>query len=154
VLAQTSDCAFYVEADQTRKKVRHSTYPLNFSVTDKIDVTLKINDKGNANTIELLFDFEDASGLPTELGSTLSIKFIDGTTHSIIARTKKEKASVIYFALNEAVTKDDRFLIDKLSNVDIATLAIIADYKQREILIPETKSAIIKKTIRCLLNSY
>jgi len=150
LLAQTSECAFYVESDQTRKKIRHSLYPLNFSVTENINVILKINNKGSANTIELMFDFEDASGLPTDLGNTIAIKFIDGSSYSIIARTKKVKASVIYFALKEVGTKEDRFLIDKLSNVDIAAFEIIVDYKQRKILIPETKAAIIKMTIRCL----
>ena len=108
VVAQTSDCAFYVASDQSRKKVRHSLYPLNFVVTENIDVTLKINDKAAPNTVELIFDFEDKSGLPTELGSTLSIKFTDGTTHSIITRTKKVKTSIIYFTLIEPSSKDDR----------------------------------------------
>jgi hypothetical protein len=149
-VAQTSDCAFYVGADQTRKKIRHSLYPLNFVVTENIDVTLKINDKGATNTIEFIFDFDDKSGLPTELGSTLSIKFIDGTIHSILARTKKANASMIYFTLIESDSKDNRSLIDKLSKVEISDLTIIADYKQREIYIPATKASIVKKTIQCL----
>ena len=151
-MAQTSDCAFYVASDQSRKKIRHSLYPLNFVVTENIDVTLKINNKGSSNTIELVLDFEDKSELPTELGSTLSIKFIDGTVHSILARTRKVNASVIYFTLFESGSKGDRVLLEKLSKVDITALAIIADYKQREIPIPETKASIVKKTIQCLLN--
>jgi hypothetical protein len=150
LFAQTKDCAFYVESDQTRKKIRHSLYPLNFVVTENIEVTLKINDKGSHHIIELMFDFEDASGLPTELGSTLAIKFKDGTTHSIIARTKKVNASMIYFTLTESGLKDTRSLIEKLSNVEIAVLTIIADYKSREISIPETKASIIRQTIQCL----
>ena len=153
LMAQTSDCAFYVASDQSRKKVRHSLYPLNFVVTENIDVTLKINDKAAPNTVELIFDFEDKSGLPTELGSTLSIKFTDGTTHSIITRTKKVKTSVIYFTLIEPSSKDDRSLINKLSKIEIASLVIIADAKQREIRIPETKAAIIRKTVLCLTDN-
>jgi len=150
VKAQTSDCAFYIESDQTRKQIRQSFYPLNFSVTDNMVVMLKINDKGSPNTIELILDFEDESGLPTELGSMLSIKFIDGTSNSIIARTKKANTSIIYFTLNETGSKDDPFMIEKLSKNNIRALVIIADYKQREILIPETKAAILKKIILCL----
>lgn len=150
VAAQTSDCTFYVESDQTRKMIRNSLYPLNFVITENIDATLKINDKGAPNTIGFIFDFEDKSGLPTELGSTLYIKFIDGTTHSIIMRTKKVKTSIIYFTLIEPSSKDNRSLINRLSKVDIVSLAIIADYKQREIFIPKTKAVIIRKTILCL----
>lgn len=152
LVAQTSDCAFYVESDQTRKKIQHSLYPLSFVITENIDVTLKITNKGAPNTIELIFDFNDKSGLPTELGSTLSIKFIDGTSHSIIARTKKANASMIYFTMIDSGSEYNQSLIDKLSKVDIAALAIIADYKQREIDIPETKASIVKQTIQCLRN--
>jgi len=150
LMAQTSDCAFYVESNHTRKKIRHSIYPLNFKINENISVSLKMNDKGSSNTIELVLDFEDKSGLPTELGSTLSINFADGTTHSVIARTKKINTSVVYFTLNNT-DSNDRFL-DKLSKVDIVTLVIRADYEQREISIPETKASIVKKTIQCLLN--
>jgi len=161
VVAQQSDCSFYIEQDKTQKKVSHSLYPLNFIITESIDVTLNISDKGSPNSIELIFDFSDTSGLPTELGSTLIIKFTDGTSCSIIARTKKINSSIIYFTLvekgsNSSLTspsgKNDAFITDKLSKVDIRELMIMADYKQREILIPETKAAIIKNTIQCLTN--
>ena len=159
-MAQQSDCSFYIELDQTRKKVRHSLYPLNFTVTESIDVTLNISDKGSPNILELIFDFNDTSGLPTELGSTLLIKFTDGTSCSIIARTKKASSGIIYFTLAEKEShssqnsqlsnNNDVYITDKLSKTDISTLVIMADYKQREILIPETKAAIIKNTIQCL----
>lgn len=163
LVAQSSDCAFYVASDQPRKKIRHSIYPLNFTITENINASLKINDKGSSNTIELVLDFEDKSGLPTELGTTLSIKFSDHTTYSIIASSRKIKPSIVYFTISETGSrtsttnhsnKADRFLTDKLSTVDIRTFEITADYKQREIPVAETKSEIIKKTILCLLNSY
>ncbi len=136
--------------------MRHSSYPLNFAVTETIEVTLKINDKGSPHTIELMFDFEDTSGLPPELGSTLLIKFIDDTSYSIIAQTKKASSATIYFTLVEkgaSSNKDHDFITAKLSKVDIAALEITADYRRREIPVPETKAAIIKKTIRCLMNT-
>jgi len=152
-MAQTSDCAFYVQSDQTRKKISHSVYPLNFTITENIDVALTINDKGSPNTIELIFDFDDKSGLPTELGSTLYIKFIDGTTHSLLARTKKDNASIVYFTIIESGTLDLSLFIEKLSKIDITAFIITADYQQRVVLIPETKAVIIKKTINCVHQS-
>lgn len=161
MVAQQSDCSFYIEKNKTRKKVFHSLYPLSFIITETIDVTLNISDKGSPGTIELIFDFSDTSGLPTEMGSTLIIKFTDGTSCSIIARTKKTNSSIIYFTLvekgsNSSLTlhsgKNDGFITDKLSKVYISELIIMADYKQRKILIPETKAAIIKNTIQCLTN--
>jgi hypothetical protein len=163
VAAQQSDCSFYIEQDQTRKKVRHSVYPLNFTVTENIDISIKINDKGTPGIIEFVFDFEDTSGLPVELGSTLTIKFTDHTTWSIIASTRKVKSSIVYFTLSETSSntstanhspKADITLTDKLSKADISTFEITADYKQREIPVAETKSAIIKRTILCLLERY
>jgi hypothetical protein len=154
LVAQQNDCDFYVESDheRTKNKIKYSSYSLNFAVTETIDVKLKLSTKRSQNIVELVLDFEDMSGLPTELGSTLSIKFIDGTTHSIIARTKKTSASVIYFTISESGLEYDRSIIGKLSKVDISVLAIVADYEQREIFIPETKATILKKTIQCLLN--
>lgn len=152
MVAQTSDCSFYIKADQSQKKIRHSLYPLTFAITENIDLTLKINDEGARNTIELIFDFDDKSRLPIELGSKLSIQFIDGTTYSIIARTKKINASIIYFTLTESGPKDNRSLIEKLSDEEIAVLTIIADYKSRKICVPETKASIMRQTIECLHN--
>jgi len=163
VVAQQNDCDFYIQQDQSRKKVRRSVYPLDFGVSESIDVSIKINDKGAPGIIEFVLDFEDSSGLPVELGSTLTIKFTDHTTFSIIASSRKVKSSIIYFTISETGSrtsatsnsnKTDRFLTDKLSNVHIRTFEITADYKQREIPVAETKSAIIKKTITCLLDRY
>lgn len=163
VVAQETDCHFYIEQDQTRKKVTHSVYPFDFNVNESITVSIKINDKGTRGILEFVVDFEDTSGLPVELGSTLTIKFIDHTSYSIIASSRKVKSSIVYFTISETGShastsnhsnKADRFLTDKLSKVDIRAFEIIADYKPREIPVAETQSAILKKTILCLLNSY
>lgn len=137
-------------------------YPLGFPVTENIEVLININDKGRPGQIEIVFDFEDRSGLPVEMGSTLTIKFIDNTTYSFIASSRKLKSSKMYFTIAEAGSqtatsysnKSDNLLTDKLLKVDIHSFEISAEYKKREITINETKSAIIKNTIRCLLNPY
>lgn len=162
-MAQGGECNFYIHQSESRKKVRYSSYPMNFSVTESMEVLISLNDKGMPGTIEIVFDFEDSSGLPVEPGSTLSIKFVDNTTYSIIASVRKIKSSIAYFTLPEARSHPttnkqsnpaDTFLADKLSKVEIRAFEISADYKKREIPITETKSAIIKNTILCLLASY
>ncbi len=103
-----------------------------------------------------MLDFDDKAGLPTELGSTLSIKFVDGASYSIIAQAKKSSASIVYFTLikpGTTPTSIDQPFKDKLLKIDISTLTIIADYKQREIHIPATKATIIKNTIHCLMTN-
>lgn len=122
-----------------------------------MEVALKLSENGSGNIIELMLDFDDKSGLPMELGSTLTIKFIDDTKYSIIARTKKITSSAIYFTLvdkkvNATSRKNDTTFAEKLMNVNILSLEIIADYQPREISMPGTKATIIKKTIQCLMD--
>jgi hypothetical protein len=158
--AQEGDCSFYIKQSESRKKIRYSSYPLNFNVAESLEVLININDKGMPGHLEIKFDFDDRSGLPVEPGSTLSIKFIDNTTYSIIANTRNIKSSTAYFTLSEAnshrsanngTNAQDKLLTDKLSKVDIRAFEISADDKKREITITDTKSDIIKKTIHCLL---
>ncbi len=160
LLAQQNDCEFYIQAENTRKKVRQSLYPLDFGVSESIVVSVKIHDKGKPGIIEFVFDFEDTSGLPVELGSTLTIKFTDHTAWSIIASTRKVKSSIVYFTISDTGSRTtttnhsknaNLSLTEKLSKIDIRSFEIYTDYKQREILVAETKAVIIKKTILCLL---
>lgn len=152
MLAQESDCDHYVETvtKPIRKKIRQSCYPFDFAVDQDIPVTLKISDRGIPNTLDLMLDFNDYNGLPTALGSTLSLRFVDGTSYSIIARTKNIKTSMIYFALNSLSKQEHLHLIDKLSRIDLRAMEITADYLLREIIIPDTKAVIIRKSVSCL----
>lgn len=145
---QDNECSFYVGTDNKhpRKKIRHSLYPLNFTVTESIDVTLNISDKGSRNIIELIFDFNDKGGLPVELGNMLTLNFMDGTSISALARTRKVYSSIVYFTFHHQSSKNDT-LLEKLSDMDILSFEITADYEKRKIPIPATKAAILKETI-------
>ena len=151
-MAQERDCDHFVETvtKPIRKKIRQSSYPFDFAVDQDIRVTLKISDRGMPNTLDLMLDFNDHSGLPTALGSTLSLRFVDGTSYSIIARTKNVKVSMIYFALNASSKQEHLPLIEKLSRIDLRAMEIAADDTVREITIPETKAVIIRRSISCI----
>jgi len=150
-MAQKNECSHYVETvtKPVRKKIRQSLYPLDFVVDEHLQATQKMSDRGLPNTIDLMLDFNDRSGLPAALGSTLSLQFVDGTSYSIIARTRKANTSTIYFALN-ALKKEHVQLIEKLSHVDLRALEITVDDTARAITIPDTKAVIIRRSISCI----
>jgi hypothetical protein len=133
-------------------------YPLQFSVSENIDVALTFSALEASNRLDLSLDFDSRSGLPVEPGSTLTITLTDGSDYAAISHSKKARTGIIYFTLfksasGQPLNPEEKSLKAKLTTLEIKSLKVIADDKQRMIQIPDTKAAIIKTTIQCLLHS-
>jgi len=158
LLAQP-ECEPYITYSTSKnKKLKKSSYPLNFATTNsEINALVQFNNQAKEKTVEMSLAFTDKSGFEVSLGDILTIQFEDGSEFSFLATKKRSRASISYFVLLKPVRNDqlnylsygDILLCKKLHEENIKSLGFIANYKKIEILIPETRAEIIKIIINC-----
>lgn len=158
LLAQDECDAYLTSSTSKNKKLKKTSYPLNFATTNsEINAFIQFNNQAKEKTIEMSLAFADKSGFEVNLGDILTIQFEDGSEFSFLATKKRSRASISYFVLLKPDRTDklsylsygDILLCKKLHEVNIKSLGFIANYKKMEILIPETRAEIIKIIINC-----
>ena len=158
--AQEAECGYLtVEKGLKNRTIRKSKTPIIFKVTEELRLQLIFTNSGYPNTLMAELTFEDGSGYPVDLGSILTLHFVDGTHTDLIVSSRKSFTSVAYFTLmkpankgaKKVMTYEDRLFYEKLIESNIISLEYSIDKKRQKIVVSNYQSEIIKDTVQCLI---